>query len=76
MWEWLRASQIPTIIVVTKIDKIPKTKRAGQMNMIRESLNVEPSQTMLEFSALTGEGVQTLWQAIAQVTLPATAASS
>ncbi|GAK60402.1 probable GTP-binding protein engB [Candidatus Vecturithrix granuli] len=70
MREWLLSYQIPTIIVATKIDKIPKTKRQKQLNLIGDTLNVQATESFLTFSALTAEGVKTVWQAIAQITLP------
>jgi GTP-binding protein len=62
--------QIPMIIVATKIDKIPKTKRQKHLQLIGETLNIHPTESLLMFSALTAEGVSTIWQAIARLTLP------
>ncbi|MDY0093701.1 MAG: ribosome biogenesis GTP-binding protein YihA/YsxC [Candidatus Vecturithrix sp.] len=70
MREWLASYQIPMIIVATKIDKIPKTKRQKHLQLIGETLNIHPTESLLMFSALTAEGVSTIWQAIARLTLP------
>ena len=70
MREWLLSYQIPTIIVATKIDKIPKTKRQKQLNLIADTLNIQPTEAVLTFSALTADGVKAIWRAIAQITLP------
>lgn len=70
MREWLASYQIPMIIVATKIDKIPKTKRQKHLQLIGETLNIHPTESLLMFSALTAEGVSTVWQAIARLTLP------
>ncbi len=70
MREWLASYQIPMVIVATKIDKIPKTKRQKHLQLIGEILNIHPTESLLMFSALTAEGVSTVWQAIARLTLP------
>ena len=68
MREWLQAYQIPMIVVATKIDKIPKTKRQKQMNIVSDTLTIQTA-AVLPFSALTGEGIKRIWQAIFQATL-------
>ncbi len=68
MREWLQAYNIPVIIVATKIDKIPKTKRQKHLKIVRETLDVQSAEPLLPFSALTGDGLQAVWQAIYRVT--------
>ncbi len=72
MREWLRAYDIPTIIVATKIDKIPKTKQPKQIKLISETLNIQPTEPLLPFSALTGKGLKLVWQAIFKATTTST----
>jgi GTP-binding protein len=69
MREWLLSYGIPTIIVATKIDKIPKTKQQKQINLIKNTLKIQPEESLLPFSALSGKGLKSVWDAIAQVTL-------
>lgn len=66
MHEWLTAYQIPTIIVATKIDKIPKTRIPKQVKLIRETLNLQSVEDVLPFSALTKVGFRPIWKAIWQ----------
>ncbi len=64
MWEWLQSYRISGILVATKIDKIPKTKQQKHVNTVKETLHVHAPQQVFPFSALTGEGVRNVWQAI------------
>lgn len=75
MRQWLQTQQIPTIFVATKIDKIPATRRAKQCDVIRNTLEIQENEVVLQFSALTGDGIQAIWQTIIQ-TINASAAAS
>jgi GTP-binding protein len=68
MREWLQAYHIPMILVATKIDKIPKSKRARQIKKIKETLRTQPTEKIFPFSALTHEGFKPIWHAIFQAT--------
>ena len=59
MKEWLVASGIPFLVVASKIDKLKKAQRAESIRTIEESF-----YPPLAFSAVTGEGVPDLWDAI------------
>ena len=56
---WLEALAIPYLVIATKIDKANQSEQQGGLRAIREE-GVEP----LPFSAVTGRGVRTIWQAI------------
>jgi GTP-binding protein len=49
--------------VLTKIDKLSKTKQNKQRKTVAESLSVEESELIL-FSAKSGAGKDALWKAI------------
>lgn len=68
MWEWLCSYQIPTILVATKIDKIPKSKRPRHLKVIQEAFDVKTAQ-IFPFSALTSEGFKAIWHTIFQAAL-------
>ncbi len=59
MTEWLEASGTPFLVVASKIDKLKKAQRAESVRTIEESF-----YPPLAFSAVTGEGVPELWDAI------------
>jgi len=64
MHNWLRSYQIPTMIVATKIDKIPKTKRSKQIKLIHETFKMPQAESLFPFSALTKEGLPPIWKMI------------
>jgi GTP-binding protein len=59
MKDWLIASSVPFLVVASKIDKLKKAQRAESIRTIEESF-----YPPLAFSAVTGEGVPELWNAI------------
>jgi GTP-binding protein len=69
MWDWLQAYDIPVVVVATKIDKIPKTRQKKHLKVVRDTLKLRSSEILLPFSALSGEGLKAVWQAIMQMTL-------
>ena len=60
---WLNYYRLSSILVLTKIDKLSKTKQGKQKKEIAESLSLEDSDLIL-FSAKTGFGKEVLWPAI------------
>jgi GTP-binding protein len=64
MVDYLAASELPTLFVLTKVDKLTKTKRADCVGKAVEQLGVTPDQ-VLPFSALTGEGRDDLRESVA-----------
>jgi GTP-binding protein len=66
MRDWLLSYQIPMIIVATKIDKIPKSKQQRQIKLVKNTLNLQPTEHVFPFSALTKEGFRPIWKAIWQ----------
>ena len=63
MLQWLRASGIPPLLVVTKCDKLSKSQRSRQAAVIARQVGVEPEELSL-FSALTREGLDGVWSRI------------
>ncbi|GAK50751.1 small GTP-binding protein domain protein [Candidatus Moduliflexus flocculans] len=76
MRQWLHAQQVPTIFVATKIDKLPGTKRAKQCEVIRKTLELQEHEVIIQFSSLTSEGVQTVWQTIIRAITASTTAGT
>lgn len=50
------------LVVATKIDKLPRSRRAAQLKAIRQRLEIDQDEVIVPFSAVTGEGVQELWK--------------
>lgn len=61
MVEWLRQYGISFIIVATKIDKVPRSKRIKQIRSLQNELD---SSRVIPFSSNTGEGREELWAEI------------
>jgi GTP-binding protein len=55
---------LPTTVVATKIDKVPRSKQARQLKSVREQLALPDDATLIPFSAVRGDGVKELWREI------------
>jgi GTP-binding protein len=69
---WLLDRQIPCLPVLTKADKLSKTKQRKQALAIAEHLGLAAKEMIL-FSAKTRQGKDQVWAAIEERVLPATA---
>jgi len=70
---WLNHYSIAKILVLTKADKLSKSKQGQQRAAIAETLGVDPN-TLIFFSAKSRQGREDLWKAIEKLlhnTLPA-----
>lgn len=64
MYAWIRDRGMRSVIVGTKLDKIPLSKTESHKNRIRESLNAGINTPIIEFSSLKRIGREELWEAI------------
>jgi len=62
---WLRHYEIPFIVVITKIDKVSKSRRTVRIRTISRSLEVRGAAA-IPFSAASGEGKEAVWKAIVE----------
>ena len=60
MLEYLVQCEIPFIIVLTKADKLNKTERQKRLESLKEELADFDGVQCIPFSAVNGEGVETL----------------
>lgn len=63
MADYLAATGLPTLFVLTKIDKLTKTQRPARIGRVVATLGIEPEQA-LPFSAHTGEGCDALLESV------------
>ena len=63
MLSFLTGLQIPTLVVLTKVDKLKRSQRAKQVRTIAEGLELDMEQ-ILPFSSVTGEGRELLLGAL------------
>ena len=63
MLEFLRAAELPYVVVATKIDKLNATERKKNLQAISSHPLVAPEK-VIAFSSLKGEGKEDLWKTI------------
>lgn len=61
--EWLHHHGVAVVLVLTKADKMSKSKRNLQLSRAADTLSVPPSDIIL-FSAKTRQGRNQIWQSI------------
>lgn len=64
MYDFLKYYNIPTIIIATKADKIPKGKWDRHRKIVKETLGMEKGDPLILFSSETGVGVEEAWTEI------------
>jgi GTP-binding protein len=61
MYDWLKYHELPVIVVATKSDKIPKGKWDKHKKVVKETLNMDPTDKIVLFSSETGQGKDEAW---------------
>jgi len=64
MRAWLAQERIPHLLVLTKIDQVPRGRRAARLAEAADRLGLSDPRLLLPFSAVTGEGEAALWGAL------------
>lgn len=64
MLDWLMQSNMPFVVVATKMDKLNKTEASKAIPNIRHSANLPEDIEIIPFSSETKDGKQTLWNVI------------
>lgn len=67
MAEWLQHYQLPVLVVATKADKIPKTKRLKHLKIAAQELQLQKGQSPVPFSSVDGQGEEEVWQALSRI---------
>ena len=60
MYRWFRSTESPLVIVANKLDKLKKSEIEGNMQLIRETLELDETVTLVPFSAEKGSGREQL----------------
>ena len=68
MIEFLAALEMPTLVVLTKVDKLKSAERERRVRAAAEQLDVGTDQ-LVEFSAVTGEGRDVLLESLSHLLL-------
>ena len=64
MINWLIDSEIPFIVVATKVDKLNATSRKNNLSELRQDLHFTDEDVLVPFSSQTREGKEELWREI------------
>lgn len=64
MYDFLKHYNIPCIIIATKADKVKKGKWAQHKKVVKETLDMDPSDPLILFSSETGMGFDEAWAEI------------
>nr|WP_106780167.1 ribosome biogenesis GTP-binding protein YihA/YsxC [Lysinibacillus timonensis] len=64
MYDFLKHYNIPTIVIATKADKIPKGKWDKHKKVVKETLNMEKGDPLIVFSSEMGLGADLAWTEI------------
>lgn len=64
MYDFLKYYDIPTLIIATKEDKIPKGKVQKHIKTIKEKLELEPGDQIISYSSIEKKKQDQIWAAI------------
>ena len=70
MMDFLVENELPFIIVLTKADKLSKRQREERLNSLKEEISAIDEIKIIEFSSITGEGVEEIRNIIEDVSQP------
>lgn len=61
MHDWIAANKLPSIVLVTKADKVSRSQISKQLAMIRKELKLKASDRLIACSKETGLGFDEVW---------------
>ncbi|MCY1566267.1 ribosome biogenesis GTP-binding protein YihA/YsxC [Staphylococcus pettenkoferi] len=64
MYDYLKHFEIPTLIVLTKEDKIKSGQVQKQLAMVKRELELEEDDQIISYSSIKGNKQQQIWDAI------------
>lgn len=64
MYNWLKHFQLPVIVVATKADKLKKAGLNHHLQTVAETLQLDPEDSLIMFSAVTTAGKNEVWKTI------------
>lgn len=66
MYNYLKHFEIPTIVIMTKEDKIPKGKVQKHLKIIRQTLELDPEDKLISYSSLNKDKTDNIWALLSQ----------
>jgi len=70
MKQYLEHYEIPILLIATKTDKVSRNEKSKNLTVIKKAMGLEPDQTLITFSAETGEGVDEVKEALEEILAP------
>jgi GTP-binding protein len=67
MFDFLKTLNAPMVLVATKVDKIPKTKRYRQEKEIRNAFGLDDGDGLILYSSVTTQNREIIYEIIDQV---------
>jgi|SRR6056297_291566 len=64
MFDWIRGQGYRGIVLATKTDKIPRSRKEAHLKVIRETLEMDEGDLVIPISVKTKEGYDELWKTI------------
>lgn len=64
MYDYIKYYNIPVIVVATKEDKLKRNDLNKNEKRIKDTLNLDPRDTFIRFSALKNKGINEVWEAL------------
>ena len=64
MYDWIKKTDLPSIVVATKADKISRNAQFKSISIVKKALNVRDEDKFVLFSSETGQGKEELWDII------------
>lgn len=61
---WLRDLGLPAVVVTTKVDKLRRSERAGQIAALRQGLALASNDEVVPYSSVTREGRELVLKAV------------
>ncbi len=65
--DWLAERHVPSIVVLTKVDKLKPMRRKARIAALKKELDA-PAQAFLPTSSQSGDGIDNLWRQIHDMT--------
>lgn len=61
MYDYLKYLDLPVLVIATKADKVKRGVRNRHLNDVYNTLSLVEGDTVIPFSAVTGEGKEEVW---------------
>lgn len=66
MYQYLKTYQIPVLVIGTKVDKVPKTRRGRHEKEIKKTLELDSTDMFIPYSSETKENKDVIWEILNQ----------